>query len=142
MVIPFKVSVDTKNIERRLKKTTNELSKSGQKNVSLIGRSIRDKLKLYSPKKSGEAARSIMITNISNTRNKNQLVVSQGFLPHPDKRWKGRYFNLVTWMFLSSRAYSHFKTGNIRAFRNVIPDARNEFSIRVRNDINKIIKAK
>lgn len=142
MVIQVRVSVDTRNINRRLKKTTDDIEKSGEKNVSLIGRLIRDRLKLYSPKKSGDSAKSIMITNISNTKDKKQLVVGQSFEPHPTKRWKGRYFNLVTWMFLSSKAPSHFRTGNISKFRNVIPDARNEFSIRIRNDINKIIKQK
>lgn len=140
----IKISIDTKNINRRLNRTIKSINESGNKNVNLIGRLIRDRLKLYMPKKTGESARSIIVKDLKTTARGSSLTVSQGFIPHPEKigmhGYRGQHFNIPRWALTSRKARKHFKTGNIQALRQVIPSARREFGIRIRNDITKSIK--
>ena len=146
MVIKFDVSVDNKNILKRLNRIEKEIKETKSASVEQIGRLTRDYLKLYMPKSvgGGESARSIQVIKRVNTKNYSYVQVGLGFKPHPDRigsrGYNGKWFNLPLWVKTSNRALTHFKSGNVQSFRNVPKEMQRRFFRKVKMDLRKILK--
>ena len=140
MVVRLKVSVDDKNIRRRLRRVEKGISKAGKASTEQIARLIRDRIKLFMPKSTGESADAIGVITQVNARGYTEVQVGLRFKPHAEKRWAGTWFNLPFWMFNSDRALHHFRSGNIKSMRNVVPSLRKKYRRKLELDVNKLIR--
>lgn len=138
--IPLRVETTARTAAQRIRRLEKGLEKTKKATTEEIGRLVRDKIKLYMPKRTGESADSIGVVKRINTKGYSEIRVGLLFNPHPEKRWKGQYFNLPAWMFTSKRAYKHFRTGNISKMRSVVPEARKRFRRRIVNDIKELVR--
>jgi hypothetical protein len=136
----IQVSIDSTNLNRRLNRITSKLDKGAKLSVQETGRWTRDNIIQNMPKATGESAQSIVYRVEKMTKGEKEVVVTQGFAPHPRKMWAGKWFNVPFWMFDSPKALSHFKNGNIVAMRQVPQLAALWFNQRIRVEVGRAIK--
>jgi hypothetical protein len=140
------LKVDTRNITRRLRRIEQGFTKTGYASTEEAGKYIRDAIKLYMPKDTGESARSIIYSTKVHKRGRDEVVIRRGFDPHPDRigerGYRNKWFNLPRWMFESPNAIEHFEdsSGSIPKMREAPALYGRVFNVKVRNEINKILK--
>lgn len=134
------VRTDSRNLKRRLNTIQKKLDAGAKLSVQETGRWTRDKIIQFMPKATGESAKSIIYRVEKMTPQIKEIVVTQGFKPHPTKTWNGAWFNLPRWMFSSPNAIGHFRegNGNIMTMRTVPDTARIKFGYEVRNKIRDL----
>ncbi len=115
------IRVDDRNVKRRLNRLEKSIKKGSRTSAARVGRWTRDNIKLNMPMKTGESRRSIISVIRKDVEEKTIAVVTQSYIPHPDKLpWKGKIFNLPRWMFESPRALKHrWRSGSISKMRRV-----------------------
>jgi hypothetical protein len=134
------VSIDSKNLNRRLKRVRDKLDKGSTLTVQEVGSYTRDNIIRFMPKDTGESARSIVYKVQKNTPEEKEVIIGRAFDPHPEKRWGTVWFNLPRWMFDSPNAIKHFRysDGDIMSMRSVPGMAEVKFKTKINNLISEI----
>jgi hypothetical protein len=140
MIAPS-VSVDTKNLKRRLDRINKKLDTDTKLTVQDIGRWTRDNIIINMPKNTRASAQSITYRIEKMTTNNKEVVVTQRFQPHPFREWNGQWFNIPKWMFDSPKAIGHhWRNGSIMTMRAIPGMAEVKFRQRIQTDLDNISK--
>lgn len=141
------VSIDSRNLNKRLKRMASKLEKGGKLTVTDAARFLRDGIKLNMPKgPKAESANSIQVIRQVHTKGKHEAVVGEYPLAHPEKIWRGQHFDLPAWMMTSTKALKHpWHSGNInmistRRRSNIYSLTRQKFKTDVRNVVADSVK--
>jgi hypothetical protein len=128
------VSVDDRNLLRRLARVQKKLDETGKLSVEEVARHGRDLIQDRMPKKTGDSAESIGYTVLVNAPGNHIAQILQISEPHPGKEWHDEWFNIPLWMFTSDKAIAHYarSNGDIIGLRNVINELRIEFGEEVK----------
>lgn len=113
------IKVDSSKVQRRLSQLQKHIEKSGQITVAQTARLGRDYIQALMPRDTGKSADSIGVMITASKKGVHTASVFQQFSPHPEKRWGEEWFNLPLWMFKSTKALNHFRTGDVAAMRAV-----------------------
>lgn len=139
--MPIKVSVDDKNLKRRISRINRDITKNGQATTKQVAQLVQTKAALYAPKDSGELRRFIKVIPVNRKDSSEYLVgYEDGGMgrgnPHPDRKYKGGEFSLPLWMHTSPNAANHpWHTGVPR----FLPKATREVSKEFRDRIRKVV---
>lgn len=137
MTIRVDVKVDDKNVLRRLRNLERRIKKNRVASVDDAGRFTRDMLKYYMPKNTGDSASSIRVLKHTNNKKESMLIVGQAFMPHPEKKWRGEWFNIPRYVKYGRISGMRFRTGSVRDFRNVPKETFKRFRNRIRFNLMK-----
>jgi hypothetical protein len=147
------VSVDSKNVQKRLSNLERAIDKTGKATVPQTARWIRDKIITRMPKDTGNTAKSIGIKKETHTKGKDEVIVGLRFIPYGSggmESWKKGSKNLVDFMFNSPMAVTGFYPyGNrnaglvtfskdVRSMRNVPFEAKEKFGHLIRRNFKDI----
>lgn len=137
------VTVDDRNLKRRLARIDKKLDSGMKLSVSDTGRWARDAIKTFIPKQSRQSEQSIIYKVEVMTPDIKEAVIgiSRNPRPHPEKTWNGEWFNLPRWMFDSPKAINRkWHSGNITSMRAVPGYATVVFGNAVRTELINAIK--
>ena len=142
MSMGMKVSIDTRNLKRRMDAIQRKLDKNGSLTVKDIARWGRDQIITRMPKssKNSPSAKSIVAIEQVNKKGYHSAVITRRGQPHPTKHFaSGEWFNLPRWMLMDGnymKVWGHDgRNGHIVAARNVPNELRTKFKRRVEIDV-------
>jgi hypothetical protein len=135
------VSIDNKNLNKRLNRIQKHIDSSSKLTVQQIGIWTRDNIIRNMPKATGNSAASIVYKVERMTPNEKEVVITQGWRPHIDREWHGKWFNVPLWMFESPKAISHpWRNGSITTMRAIPGMAEVMFKQRIKQDLRSLNK--
>jgi hypothetical protein len=143
MAMGIRVSIDSRNLKRRMNAIQRKLDKNGTLAVRDIARWGRDQIILEMPRDTGESAKSIVAIERVNTKGYHEAVITRRGQPHPTKEYDGQWFNLPRWILVDGNYKTVWRgspsIAKLEKAREVPSKLQKEFKRRVINDVKNSI---